>query len=160
MNPTDYSQLPLRDIHLPGPVGWWPPAPGWWIVAAIVVGLAVVGWLKYRSRYRERAALRALGAIQRRLEGGASPVACIQGISMVLRRFAMSIAMGEPVAGLTGERWLRFLDSRWQRGEFVDGEGRILLFGPYAPPERVSLDDALALNTLCVDWIRSHKRPE
>ena len=31
------AALPLRDLRLPEPVGWWPPAPGWWILAAIVV---------------------------------------------------------------------------------------------------------------------------
>ncbi|HVS24646.1 MAG TPA: DUF4381 family protein, partial [Gammaproteobacteria bacterium] len=34
MNQTDFTQLPLRDIHLPGLISWWPPAPGWWIAAA------------------------------------------------------------------------------------------------------------------------------
>ncbi len=24
------SELPLRDLHLPDAVGWWPLAPGWW----------------------------------------------------------------------------------------------------------------------------------
>ena len=33
MNQTiDYTQLPLRDIHLPGAIGWWPPRLG--LVAA------------------------------------------------------------------------------------------------------------------------------
>lgn len=159
MNEIDYSQIPLRDIHLPGPVGWWPPAPGWWLLLGLALVAAVLVWLRYRSHYRERAALRSLGAIQRRLEQGAAPVDCIQQISMVVRRFAMSIARGEPVAGLTGDSWLRFLDSRWQRSEFVDGDGRMLIYGPYAPPERVSLDDALSLNGLCTEWVRA-QRPE
>jgi len=44
----------LRDIHLPQAVHWWPPAPGWWILA--LVSLALITWL-YRSgraRYRRQ----------------------------------------------------------------------------------------------------------
>lgn len=159
MNQIDYTELPLRDIHLPGGVGWWPPAFGWWILLGILLLAGLVALLRYRQRYRERAALRALGRVQLELERGAAPVDCIQRISMVMRRFAMSVARGEPVAGLTGDCWLRFLDSRWERGAFAEGDGRMLIYGPYAPAERVSLDDALMLNTLCLDWVRA-QRPE
>ena len=69
MNPTiDVSQLPLRDIHLPGPIGWWPPAPGWWLVAALVlVAVALYGVHYYRGRHK-RAALRALTRVRTALE--------------------------------------------------------------------------------------------
>jgi len=159
MNPTDYSQLPLRDIHLPAAIGWWPLAPGWWIVLGIVVaGLAFAGW-RYHRAFRERAALRSLKAVARTLAEGGSPAACVQRISMILRRFAMSVAGGRPVAGLTGDAWLEFLDSRWSRDEFSGGIGRVLVYGPYAPPERVSAADVSALNQLCLDWVRA-QRPE
>ena len=37
----DPEQIPLRDLHLPEAIGWWPLAPGWWILIAIaLVGLA------------------------------------------------------------------------------------------------------------------------
>ena len=42
----DPKALPLRDIHLPEPIGWWPPALGWWILALLVIltiGLCI--WL-------------------------------------------------------------------------------------------------------------------
>jgi len=56
MNPTiDVSQLPLRDIHLPGPVGWWPPAIGWWLVAALVL-VAFGAVVTVRERTRAEAA--------------------------------------------------------------------------------------------------------
>ena len=35
--------LPLRDLHLPEPVGWWPPAPGWWILLLLVTTLLAYG---------------------------------------------------------------------------------------------------------------------
>ena len=44
----DPEQIPLRDLHLPEAIGWWPLAPGWWILIAIaLVGLGfliIVFW--------------------------------------------------------------------------------------------------------------------
>lgn len=44
----------LRDIHLPQAMHWWPPAPGWWIVAILVLALTI--WLSryLRARYRRQ----------------------------------------------------------------------------------------------------------
>lgn len=157
MNP-DLSEL--RDIHLPGAIGWWPPAPGWW--ALLGLALVVLGalWWRYHRRFRERAALRGLKAVAVALAAGTEPVVCIQRISMILRRFAMSLEGRAPVAGLTGEHWLSFLDSRWSRDEFSAGAGRVLIFGPYAPAGRVSGSDVGALAALCMDWIRAQRPPE
>lgn len=158
MNPTDLSQL--RDIHLPGAIAWWPPAPGWWaLLGVILLGLGVLWW-RHRQRFRERAALRGLKAVAQALAAGTEPVVCIQRISMILRRFAMSLEGRAPVAGLTGEHWLGYLDSRWGRDEFSAGTGRVLIFGPYAPAGRVSGSDVGALAALCMDWIRSQRPPE
>lgn len=165
MNPTiDVSQLPLRDIHLPGAVGWWPPALGWWILAALVLAaLALLAVHYYRGRHL-RAALRALDRVQAQLEQGAEPVGCLQGVSTVLRRFAMtSVAAAggthETVAGLIGERWLEYLDSRWGRHEFAAGAGRQLLAAPYARPNTIERTAALELTGLCRAWLAAQPRP-
>ena len=47
----------LRDIHQPGMIETWPPAPGWWILAglALLALIALVTWLFLhwrRNRYR------------------------------------------------------------------------------------------------------------
>jgi hypothetical protein len=157
MNPTDLSAL--RDIHLPEAIGWWPLAPGWWtLLGLLVVILGALFW-RYQRRFRERAALRGLKAVERSLAAGTEPVLCVQRISMILRRFAMSLEGRAPVAGLTGESWLRYLDSRWGRDEFSAGTGRMLIFGPYAPAGRVSGSDVGALAALCMDWIRAQRGP-
>ena len=55
--------------------------------------------------------------------------------------------------GLTGTRWLAYLDSRWPREEFANGAGRALLVAPYARPNSIDRGAALALTALCVDWL-------
>ena len=158
MNPTvDLSQLPLRDIHLPGPVGWWPPAIGWWFLAALVlVGIALYAAHFYRTRHK-RAALKAVTRVRTALEQGAEPVACLQFLSTILRRFAMTSAAraaGEAdVAGLIGDRWLRFLDGRWNRTDFSAGLGKRLTAAPYARPNSIERATALELTALCTAWL-------
>lgn len=160
MNPTDFSQLPLRDIHLPEPVGWWPLAPGWWLLVALVlVGLVACGVYYYLARHR-RVALRALRRVQAALEQGAEPVACLQNVSTVLRRFAMTTVARTDVAapppdvpGLIGEAWLKYLDSRWKRAGFTSASGRRLLAAPYARPNSIERNAALELTALCLEWL-------
>jgi hypothetical protein len=161
----DYSQLPLRDIHLPGAIGFWPPALGWWLVAALVLaGLALAAVYYYRGRHR-RVALRSLKRVRAALEQGAEPVVCLQMLSTVLRRFAMTTARAERavhpaanVPGLIGEGWLKYLDSRWQRHEFVKGLGRQLLAAPYGRPNSIERGTALELTALCTAWLTAQPR--
>jgi hypothetical protein len=156
---VDFSQLPLRDIHLPGAVGFWPPAVGWWLVALLVLAAAAAfGLYYYRGRHR-RVALRSMKRVRAALEQGAEPVVCLQMVSTVLRRFAMTTARPEgTVPGLIGDEWLKYLDSRWQRHEFAKGLGRRLLAAPYGRPNSLSRDTALELTTLCTAWLMAQPR--
>jgi len=175
MNPNDAAQLALRDIHLPGLVAWWPPAPGWWVLVAFVLAGLVAFALYYRSGRHRRAALRVTATMRAALEQGAEPVECLQRVSTTLRRFAMTTADqqsvaslravggvaerpdSDEVAGLIGQRWLRYLDSRWQRDEFTGGAGRFLLAAPYARPNTIERQDALELVALCADWLKAQR---
>jgi hypothetical protein len=175
MNPNDAAQLALRDIHLPGLIAWWPPAPGWWLVAALALAGLVAFALYYRNGRHRRAALRVVGKVRAALEQGAEPVECLQRVSTTLRRFAMTTADqqsvaslravggvterpdSDEVAGLIGQRWLRYLDSRWQRDEFTGGAGRLLLAAPYARPDTIERQHAIELAALCADWLRAQR---
>ncbi|HEX7079894.1 MAG TPA: DUF4381 domain-containing protein [Gammaproteobacteria bacterium] len=154
----DPASLPLRDIHMPDPVSWWPPAPGWWLLiaaAAAAVGYAL--WVRHRYRGR-RVALAAVSRIAADLERGAEPVACLQTLSVVLRRFAITAARGDGgLPGLIGDRWLEYLDARSPAGGFVQGAGRRLVEAPYAPAGSVGRAEALELTRLCGDWIKTQR---
>lgn len=161
MEPSiDPGALPLRDIHLPGPVPWWPPAPGWWLVAAaLAVVVAWVVWRHYRFRVH-RAALAAVERISADLVAGEEPVRAVQRLSIVLRRFAIASAAGAErrhVPGLAGPDWLSYLDAHGGQGAFSSGPGRWLVEAPYVRPGTIERDEALDLGRLIADWVRAQR---
>jgi len=154
----DYSTLPLRDIHLPEPVSWWPPAPGWWLLlAAGIAAIAFALYRRHRARGR-RAALAAIDRIVADLEAGADAVESLRRMSIVLRRFAMSAAPegdARIVPGLVGRGWLEYLDEHGGGNAFREGPGRLLVDGPYLPDGALAHDDALAAARAVAQWIRA-----
>ena len=65
MNMPLPETLQLRDIHLPGPAGFWPPAPGWWIAAIIVLGLLTwIGVIAWRYLMKRRHRMHILGLLE------------------------------------------------------------------------------------------------
>ena len=159
MNPAlDPTQLPLRDIHLPEAIGWWPPAVGWWLLAGVLlVGVAV--WaLRHRAGWRQRVALAELTAALAALRAGGDPALCAQRFSITLKRFAMTLSdRPERVAGLAGEPWLAYLDSRWEREAFSQGAGRGLLSAPWVAAGRLDRERCLELGVLCQAWIKAQR---
>jgi len=157
MNPSfDPSQLPLRDIHLPGEIAWWPLAFGWWLLAAAVVTLVILGSVRYWRGRRHRAARRSLNAIMAELNTGAEPARCAQRASIVLRRFAMTAARGSPaIAGIAGARWSEYLKGHGRGAAFAADDGAELLDLPYVATERVSAADAMALCRACLAWVNA-----
>ena len=47
------QSLELRDIHLPEPISWWPIAPGWWLLLALILALIAFAFFA-RKRYLKR----------------------------------------------------------------------------------------------------------
>ncbi|MEE9570910.1 MAG: DUF4381 domain-containing protein [Gammaproteobacteria bacterium] len=153
MNP---SQLGLRDIHLPADISWWPLAFGPWLLGAVLLGLIIVVSLRYLRLRRHRAAYRSLRETIDSINAGADPGACALQASTTLRRFAMTIGRDSAeVAGLVGERWLSYLDSRWDRSSFSDGPGRLVLSSPYRVDGGLAAAETLELCQLCVAWVRA-----
>ncbi len=151
----DPEQLPLRDIHLPPPVSWWPPAPGWWAVLLILLATGLLARHFYRRRgmvHWDRIAGRELSLIRRRYEATRDAHMLVCALSTLLRRVCMSLYPRRLVAGLTGERWLAFLDQQAGMDGFQHGTGRLLASAPYQP---VAPADTEALLDLCASWLRA-----
>ncbi len=162
MNPQATPALQLRDIHLPPAPSLWPPAPGWWLLAALLLGLAawaaVVFIRRRRVRLQRRRLVATLGDLTARLERERSPDTLMQ-IGLLLRQLALTKFPRERVAGLSGTAWLRFLDeslgSERTAGldSFSHGAGRVLASGPYQrqlPPDF----DLAGFIALVREWAR------
>ena len=148
----------LRDYHLPEPVGWWPPAPGWWLLfgLSLVLGGLLV-WRGLRRRRRAAAARQAereLARLRAALDGQGDPATFVRGLSRLLRRYALARFPGQRAAALTGEDWLRFLDTHGGGGRFRDGPGRLLADAPY---RRTVTAPVAELAELVQGWIRHNR---
>ena len=158
MNPNGQSALQLRDIHLPGPPGFWPPAPGWWLVGAVLIALlawgVVIGVRRYRSHLQRQRIFTTLSVLEQELASEHTPEGLAR-ISMLLRRLALMRFPRQQVAALTGTAWLRFLDASGGNGRFTTGPGRVLGTGPYQRTVQPDLDTT-GLVALVRDWVRKN----
>lgn len=133
------NALPLRDLHLPEAIGWWPLAPGWWVVLAIAA--AVLGYVAWRLFKRwqfhapRRYALRELARFEAEDLEHRNPVMLGKQLSELLRRGMLAYAPREEVAGLTGEEWLAWLDEGMPLPYFHTEGGKSLLNLPYRDPQ-------------------------
>jgi hypothetical protein len=76
---VDPEQIPIRDLHLPEAVSWWPLAPGWYVViaASLVVCIYLLRlYLQHRSRgAARRHAMRELARLTAEFENHGNAVA-------------------------------------------------------------------------------------
>jgi len=140
----------LRDIRGLDPVSWWPPALGWWLVAAAILLLLYLTW-RYRASLRLRIppipvlrignwrwdAGRQLRDLRQRA-ASQDPKQTAVELSELLRRIAMARLGREACAGLVGDGWLAWLAEWDPKGFDWRTQGRLLLDAPYAPPVAVA----------------------
>ena len=131
----DPEQIPLRDLHLPEAIGWWPLAPGWWLLIALAVfgllHLVQRAWLRWRANRPRRIALRELRKLHSDYRHGMDAISLSKQLSQLLRRAMLAYASRDEVAGLTGQRWLEWLDRGLEGQPFTTGPGRLIGSLPY-----------------------------
>lgn len=150
--PTD---LPLKDIHLPADISWWPPALGWWLLFALTVTIIIIAIIITKKLLKptlKKQATKALNSIEAQFQSTGDPTQCIRDISSFLRRVVLSQTSSSYTAGLTGKAWLTMLDKPLDTPEFSEGIGITLLNSPYQ--RQANHDDATQLINLCRKWIK------
>jgi hypothetical protein len=144
----------MHELELPTPVSMAPETPGWWVLAAWLGGVVLVGAgelirRRNRNRYR-REAESMLDGIAARADD--DPAGSARDIAALLKRTALAAYPREAVAPLYGARWSAFLSR-------TTGDD----------PEIAAAADALALSAYRADadgrsllsparrWIRLHR---
>jgi hypothetical protein len=152
------AQLPLKDIHLPEAIGWWPPAIGWWLLVVLIALLIVFLYWFYKRLTRKsaiRAAKKNLAAIKQNpaLDNRKK----LHELSMLIRRVAISVNPRTEVASLTGRQWLAFLDKSLTGAPFSEGCGQLLADAPYRNTQPTE-QEISQLISLCEDWLKAQTK--
>ena len=154
----------LHEIALPDPVSWMPQTVGWYAVFGLMA-VITVGWgygrlQRFRENRYRRVALAELEGIERELRQPEKRARALAEIPVLLKKTALAAFPRSEVAGLSGEKWLAFLDKTLGGKGFTGNVGRLLPELAYAPGPRISkLPDEMIgkLIQLIRQWIQAHK---
>lgn len=144
----------LRGLHLPPDPGFWPLAPGWWLLLAmlILLGVACVWlWHRHQQRSRPHPALAEMARLQVRAQS-LDDRALIAQWSALLRRVAMQ-QHGPQAAGLAGEAWAQHLAAH-APADHEAGDAEVwaaLGTGRYAPSPQIKSRERLVAH--CRAWV-------
>jgi Domain of unknown function (DUF4381) len=165
MNSDPTSLDRLHDIVAPPSVPWWPPAPGWYGIATVILVLLLVFILRsiihwQRNRYR-REALAEFARQEKFLGDPFRRSAALAALAELLKRVALTAFPREQVAALTGPAWFDFLDRTGSTTMFASDAGPILARATYDPLAATRLEEQEIRETAALvrHWIVYHEVP-
>ena len=157
--PTSNDLSALHDIHLPKAIGWWPLAPGWYLLAIITIIfcllIIVLSRRYYRNTQAKRKALLTLTVYQQQYEQEGNSQCASAQVSELLKRVALVYYPRQEVASLQGEAWITFLNGT-AKGVNFNAVRRQLLELPWRPSQNQSLQ--LLFDT-ARKWITRQRKP-
>lgn len=154
MNPDLLSQL--RDIHGAAPASWWPPAPGWWVLALLL--LAILAWLGrqmlkvYRKRARRKSMLGWVDHLDTTIDPERDPQGYLDTINRVFKLVALRAFPEQQCAVMAGEQWSEFVISKFNDKPTAEAL-KVLATGPYDPAPKF---DAGVISNLTRVWIKHY----
>lgn len=154
MNPDLLSQL--RDIHSAAPAPWWPPAPGWWLLAALM--LVLLGWLirralaRWRILRRRKQMLAWIDHLNVNVDPQRDPQAYLSTLNRIFKLVALRAFPERQCAVMNGQDWVDFLVEK-MTGSASPESLQVLATGPYDPAPKF---DPELLSLLTRQWIRQH----
>jgi len=152
----------LADIHLPQAVGLWPPAPGWWILALVLLILALFAARRYLRYSRlHKICNHALSELDRCYAqvavaaddaADSSRLRYINEVNSVLRRVALVHFPQSASASLDGAAWVDFIKEKGESSAMTAEIAAALSFGRFQKQCQVDVD---ALHGFGRRWVSS-----
>ena len=128
----------MRDIHYPDAPGWFPPAPGWWMLLLLV--LLAIAFLAHKWRVIRRArapyssALMLLARAQEKAATGELGTRdYLDQCNQILKRLLVHIRHNDHAVAASGTTWLAELDRLHGGNQFTKGPGQVLGDSRFAP---------------------------
>lgn len=147
------------EIVVPPGVRFTPVTVAWYVLFVAVTALVVFVALRALQRYRHNAYRRAALAELAELEkaaGGSERDAALARVPGLLKRCALSAFARETVAGLSGDRWLAFLE-RTAPGAMNDAAKSALQTLVIRDASALPKTEATALFEGVERWMRGHR---
>lgn len=149
----------LRGLHSPEYIHWWPPAPGWWLLAALsLITIGFVSWKLFchwrNNRYR-KVSLNTLAHIESSFQVNKDTKKLVAQTSALLKITAKHCYGAQSVNALNGENWSAFLQRHGNNNAIFN----LLAQEHYSKDSNCNEHEALQLLKASKDWIRSHKKP-
>ena len=155
MNPQD----PLANLHPlrePDLLGWWPMAPGWWLLLGIVLLCLISASYflirRYRANAYRRRALAQLLVLHTQYTADQDRSQYIAQTNALLKSVALRSYPPTEVAANSGAQWLAFLNRGLRPGDQFQ-EGFATATYQKVCPEI----DMEALYQSARSWIRRHE---
>lgn len=168
---TEQLRAQLRDVHLPEPITWWPPALGWWLLAGVIVlGLAALFWVlrqHWQTRRYRRFLVAQLDAQYAQWQRVGNTSHYCQNANQILKRCmanpttrAASLSSVQhsehSVLALTGDAWISALEARYQ--PLSTTTRTALTVQAYQPEARIREQvDVPTLHAELQHWLLRHK---
>lgn len=157
MNPNDPLNQ-LADIHLPQAISAWPPAYGWWLLAAAIIvatSLSIRWFLTRRRNNRYKVEANSiLAQIQQQFQSDNNNLAALEAINRLLKQTCMTRYGRHETAGLSGDAWLAFLDETGDTKDFSKGPGRSLTYTLYTPNPVAPIEELIQITQ---QWITKQR---
>lgn len=152
------QQLPLEDIIQPEAIDLWPPAIGWWVLVALILGLLLIsiklGRKLWQERQRRQQAYQLLEQAKQNYTSQANASNYCRDLNDLLKRYWRTYNTSPLILSSSGQDWVDLLNQQTPEPIFNERVADAFAYGPY---RRISKLKPEILEEAVKNWLTSAK---